>query len=327
MRRLLIGAAAAAGLVSCLPADDRPVPATVTVTVTSDGPLAASGFRMPTVDGWTLAVDRFLLTIGNSGFEDSDTCANYYDPDYRRILDVRVAGPQHLGIAYALGQCDFGFRIAGPEADSLLGASVTDADRTRLGTPGTDAFATNRGVSLYVQGSAANGAVQKTFAWSFRQRARYYGCGTDEEGTHFDLQGGRKSTVDLRVHPETPFLDQVDPSIGRVRFAAIARADDQYGNADGVVTLDELGLVPLSDVQGGGLYQATPSGLSGSDGGTDAGQDGAIPQAGDWGIEAPDGGSAGTLEAFIYVLSFPNVVRLGPEGSCKVHIGDFLFER
>jgi hypothetical protein len=33
-----------------------------------------------------------------------------------------------------------------------------------------------------------------------------------------------------------------------------------------------------------------------------------------------------TLEAFLYVALFGNVVRLGQTGSCKAHVGDFLFE-
>lgn len=306
---LIAGLAVATSLVSCLPADDRPVPASVYVTVTGDETLLGAAKSTTSVDGWSLKYDRFLLGIGNSRFDEASQCASYYDADYLRVLDLQIAGAQKLGILYALGRCDFGFRVSGPTVNAVLGRGVTGTDLARLGTPGTDPYARNRGISLYVKGSASKGAVTKTFEWSFRQRVRYDRCGDPDGGAAtFDLVSGAKVDVDLRVHGETPFLDRIDPSTAQVRFGPFALADDRYGNADGIITLDELGMVPLGDLQtAAGLYGSGTAATATAIGG--------------------DGGTWKSLEDYVYLGVFPRVVRFRDTEGCELRVGNQTFGR
>jgi hypothetical protein len=283
------------------------------VTVTTAPILTGSDHSFATVDGWTISYDKFLIALGNASF-DGDSCADYYDADYTRIVNPFVAGPQKLGLLYGLGQCDFGYRLSGPGTDAVLGQDVTDADRAFMGTPRSDLYATNRGIDLYVQGRATNGAATKTFAWEFRQRLSFFRCSGPAPGTAsaadaghagdggdagvavggvsgFHLSSGQAETTDLRVHGETLFLDNPDPDRGFLTFADIASADDRYGNADGDVTLSELGSVPLSDL-----------GLSNVH------------------VESGDAGTVAlsTLEDLVYLGLVPHVVRFEDRGTCEM---------
>ncbi len=319
-------------MASCLPKDTRPVPGSVYATVSGDAPLLGSKAPFLTADGWMVSYDRFLLSIGEASLE-GDSCASYYNADYRRILDMQIGGAQKLSILYALGPCYFTVRVAGPETDSVLGEGVSDADKTFMGTPGSDAYGTNRGISVFALGRATKGGVTKTFSWAFRDPVSYDGC-TPLEGDaatdEFDLRGGAAATFDLHVHGEALFYDTLDPAIAVPRFAPFAAADDEYGNGDGAITLAELGQVPLGDV-GAALHADS------SDGGTtssrDAGLDApmssdATPSGGsdDVYTETVDGGRVvwKTLEDYVYLGLLRDVVRVGGSERCRrVGVGSF----
>ncbi|HEX4478823.1 MAG TPA: hypothetical protein VH142_27260 [Polyangiaceae bacterium] len=299
---------------ACLPGDTRPVPGSLDVSVVASAALATRAHSFVTTDGWTVSYSRFLIGIGNASF-DGDSCADYYDADYDRLLNLLVPDSQKLGLLYGLGQCDFGFRVSAPSATSVLGAGVTEADRALLGAPGTDAYSTNRGTDLYVSGTATNGAATKTFTWSFRQRVSYSQCvgpprlavgkidalpaDAAREGDGglpgargFDLKGHAALATELTVHGEALFLDRADPVRGVLRFDPIAQADDGFGNHDGDVALAELGQEPLpaAETNANGDY-----------------------------TEPGDGGIATwkTLEDFVYLGLVPIVVRFEDGGTCE----------
>jgi hypothetical protein len=295
---------------ACLPGDTRPVPGSLDVSVVASAALATRAHSFVTTDGWTVSYSRFLIGIGNASF-DGDSCADYYDADYDRLLNLLVPDSQKLGLLYGLGQCDFGFRVSAPSATSVLGAGVTEADRALLGAPGTDAYSTNRGTDLYVSGTATNGAATKTFTWSFRQRVSYSQCvgpprlavGKIDDAARegdgglpgargFDLKGHAALTTELTVHGEALFLDRADPVRGVLRFDPIAQADDGFGNHDGDVALAELGQEPLpaAETNANGDY-----------------------------TEPGDGGIATwkTLEDFVYLGLVPIVVRFEDGGTCE----------
>lgn len=298
-------------MTACLPNDTRPVPATMNVTVTGDGPLLGGARTATTEDGWTVGYNRFLLTIGNAGFAESSSCADYYESGYRRVLDPELTGPQKLSVIYALGRCDFGFRVAGPDTNAILGQGVSSADLAFMGAPGNDAYSTNRGISVYAQGSATKNGVTKTFAWAFRLPIAYSRCADTDGGSGLDLGSGQTVAVDLRVHGESLFLDNVETRRAVMRFDPIALADDRYGNGDGTVALSELGAVPLSDIAFGGSY-SDPN-TSG-----DAGNARDASDAGDAGVTGRK-----SLEDFVYLALLPSVVRFRGTGSCEARTGDF----
>jgi hypothetical protein len=253
MRRLALAACAigaAIGIaVACVPADTRPAPGVLSYTVS---PSDAVMHGTTTSDGWSISFARVLLVIGNAGL--GDQCTIYGEANYDRILDVTHDGGQHLGILHGIGQCDVDYRIEAPTEDAILGEGVTDDDKTRLRTPGGDAYVPLGGVSIEMSGTATRGGVQKRFAYSFRPRVRYQKCALDPEAglPAVDLQTGSDLVYDVRIEAEAILRDDIDAS-APLRFDAFANADT---DGDGLITLDELRAVPIDVVRDGGAFEA-----------------------------------------------------------------------
>jgi hypothetical protein len=265
----------------------------VLVTVTANEQVL-SGIPS-TEDGWSIGYQRFLVSIGGASL-DGKSCNGYSDARYGRVLDVQNPDPQKLSISYALGQCDFGFRISNPSVDSLLGVGVTEADKTFMRTPGTDLYSLDQGVSIYVEGTATKGTTSKHFAWSFRQRVRYEKCAVEVNGTPVQglaLAQREAVEVPIEMHGEALFQDSLDPTGAKLRFEPIAAADTTFGDNDGEVTLSELGKVKLSDVGSATTYVD-------ADGGTSQWK---------------------TLEDYLYLALFPAVARYRGDGTCTVSFG------
>jgi hypothetical protein len=282
------------------------------VTVSSDDLLLNGIPASATTDGWSIGYDRFLLTLGNATV-DGDACNQYSEAGYTRIFNLKIRGPQKVSVFYALGQCDFGFRMGNPNADSLLGEGVTDADATFMRTPGTDSYTGMSGITAYVKGSARNGTTEKSFEWAFRWRVQNKQCtrmvgGTEVRG--LDLKQKGEEPVDIQVKGGALFADSVDDAHPGLRFGIFADADTLTGNNDGIVTLDELARVPL----------AAAGFVAGDGGAVDAGSAFAGVDAA--GIEAyrlrTDGAAPPgyTLEDYVYLMLFPRLARFRGDGTC-----------
>jgi len=102
------------GAASCLPVDTRPPAGSILLTLTSDDEPSVT-----TADGWSIAVDRLLLGIGNTSLgndeaswsSSSNQCTHYSDAHYGRLLDGRLRTDQKVGTIFGLGQCNFYFRV------------------------------------------------------------------------------------------------------------------------------------------------------------------------------------------------------------------------
>ena len=273
---------AALALTACLPKDTRPVPGSIFVTVT-----AASEPNWTTADGWTVTYDRFLIDVGHANL-NGDSCAEYSDARYDRIFDGRHQGAQKVSESYALGKCSFRFRLNSPDDRTLLGTGVSEADKTEMRTPGSDAHAKDRGVSLIVAGSAVKGNVKKTFSWSFRRRVGYEDCRITEDDATISgvvLRSGEKLPIDIALHGEALLLDDLDPDVGVLRFDPFANAD---ADDDGVITMEELDAVALPSVS---------------------------VNAGDAGV---DGGTLETFGDYVYEGLVPRVARFLGSGECTL---------
>jgi len=308
------------GAVACLPKDTRPPPASVFVTTSSDDAVR-QGFD--TDDGWHINFNRFVVSIGRSSF-DGDACNSYSDAGYMRVLDLQQPEPQKVSLIYGLGQCDFGFRIANPQTDSLLGEGVSPADELYMQTAGNDNYTAARGIAgvgastginAIINGIATGPGEQKTFSWSFRQNLEYTKCFVEadagiDEG--LNLNGSASDPVNILVRGETLFQTNVTLTGTSLRFGPMALADSQYGNNDGSVTIDELGLVPIHVLAAdgstiGGL--APPSGSAGDYVGGDSSVfDGS-------GVTAMN-----NLEAFVYSVAFPMMFHYRDTGQCVTAI-------
>jgi hypothetical protein len=222
----------------CLPEDTRSPPGRLNVSVRGDDALVSGA---TTADGWTIAFDRFLISLGEVDLEGDD-CVRYNEIDYLRILDLRLGTPQTVSTPFARGQCGFGFRVAIPPENAVLGAGVSPADLFSFRTPGSDAFERDRGLSLLASGNATDGSAIKRFEWRFRRGVEYSSCRLgDEAGVTLDSHDDQ--SIELIVHPLTLF--RASPDVGdEPRFAPFAEADDVHGNGDGIVTLEELGAAP-----------------------------------------------------------------------------------
>ncbi len=303
----LAAGAVSAALSSCLPTDTRPTPETLHMTAGSDDALR-TGFD--TADGWHIIYRRFLLALGQVSMT-GDACNNYSaggGTGYSRIFDMLIAGPQKVTVLYGTGPCELGFRVGGLSADTVLGAGVTEADKTFMRTPGSDAYTSDRGVTLQVEGSAAKGGITKRFAWSFRGGLSYTKCVAADGSPGATLSGTGSRTIDILIPDGALFADGLDPSRAVSRFDLFALADDQ-GNADGEVTLSELAAIPqtAADIQVGDAGVDTSLG-PGSGGGSLASDAGAAIDPSTW----------MTLQDVVYLGLVPHLPRFDDTGACTI---------
>ncbi len=322
---LAASALALAGAIhACVPSDTRPVPASLTLTVS---PSQATRSGVLTADGWTLTFDRVLLGIGRASLGTS--CVSYSEANYDRLIDV-TRGPQKLSILHGLGHCDLRMRIASPSSEALLGDGVTEEDRIRMRTPGKDKYVSRGGISVDVRGSARRGEVIKRFDFVFRSRIAYRQCSLSPDGGASDsilgdggdelLDAGGDSGVDpeappegmgvvlnneavlvrdFRIEAEALFRDAAVAAAASLRFDPYAAADT---DGDGVVTLAELENVPIALVRDGGAFEA---GTAQVDAGGRSGQTIPIQSLGD----------------LVYVVLLPTLPRFGEVGACGSDLG------
>ncbi len=289
--RILVGLTVVALGRACLPQTTLPEPGELHVTTTASDALT-NGFS--TNDGWSVSFSRALATIGRASLEGDELttyCGLYPDSRYNRIFDMKRAGAQKVALVYSLGHCDFSFALQRGSLNVVLGEGVTEADKIFMATPGSDAWAKNRGISLYLEGSATRESEMKTFRWSFRERVRYTSCkvgDADASVSGVSIASGSSSSLNIAVRGEAVFQNDVDDTQAELRFQPFADADDSYGNADGEVTLDELHEEPLDGF-------------------------GTIPA--DAGVDAA---SVETFGDYVYKFLLPQVLRYRDTGRCDI---------
>jgi hypothetical protein len=292
-----VAACGASSFAACLPADTRPPPGKLTMTVSaSDATLNG----VTTADGWSVSFDRVLVAMGHTSLDSS--CTSYSDPRYYRLLDLGAAQTQTLGLLFGLGDCDLQFHIAPPDVDTVLGTGVTDADETFMRTAITDSYFINAGVSVDIAGHAVRDAAAVRFHWTFRPSVRYAQCSLVQNGQTIDgvsLHGGDDFTYDVRIETEALFRDNINADRATLRFQPIADAD-AAGNADGEVTLDELNLVAGSLTATGDF-----SDISWSAGASTPSNDGGRSVA------------PASLEDFVYLFLVPTMPRFRDVGHCS----------
>jgi hypothetical protein len=317
---LAIASAVAVLLVvyACVPADTRPPPGKLTLTVS---PSTSVGAAVVTADGWSVTFDRVLIAIGNSGLDDS--CTVYGEAGYDRVLNLGAGSGQKLGILFGIGKCDLRFRMGPPSTDVVLGAGVTDGDKVAMQIPTPDPYvvqdmqrnaANGAGAAVDISGVATRGAVTKRVHLIYRRRVRYQRCTPDappadasaaeltqtaafsDAGDSVDLKGNDDVVFNLRIEPEAILRDDLNPTAASLRFDPFAGADV---DGDGLVTLDELRLVPISTIRDAGAFEAGTYELD------DAGL---LRRGKPIVIE--------TLGDFVYELLVPTLVRFRDTGWC-----------
>lgn len=193
-------------------------------------------------DGWTVRYDRFLVVIadvsvGSKGAAPIARMArgklfDMHAPGEKAVVELTgLPAKAHDHVSYA---------IAPATAETVIADGATEADKQAM---------IAGGFSLYVEGKASKGTDTIAFAWGFRASTLYDHCvgeiaGKSTEGVV--VTNGGTDTVQLTIHGDHLFYDDLQAKEAKLRFDTIARAD--ASPKDGVVTLDELAAVTLATI-------------------------------------------------------------------------------
>ncbi len=183
------------------------------------------------VDGWTVKYSKFLIvfkdiTVSGGGTEAARMTGS-------KLFDMHAAGEKDITSfevpAKAWTSTSF---VVGPADDTTQlgeGATQQDLEAMKAG-----------GYSLHVKGSASKNGVTKTFDWQFKTKTLYRDCKAEVDGKEVHgvvVPQGGEDTVELTIHGDHFFYDDLEAATAERRFDAIACAD---ANGDGEVTLEEL---------------------------------------------------------------------------------------
>jgi hypothetical protein len=241
-------AAALAG--ACLPVDTRAPPGALNVVVHGDQ-AAAEGIPQSS-DGWSIRYERFLVTLGRT-WASGDECSVYSDADYDRVVDAQRVEPQKLSLLYALGRCGLAFAVSQPGENSIVTPGVTEHDWALL----REIDESGNASAMWVEGVASMGVLEKRFARPYRRYVGYY-CAEEQPGgdERFWLREDQELTAAIVLRGEALFeLDPVSAP-GTLRFGPFAEADDVYGDADGEITIEELGRAPTAPLEEGATLRS-----------------------------------------------------------------------
>jgi hypothetical protein len=183
------------------------------------------------VDGWELDFAVFLVAVSDIAADEEPLNGAY-------LFDLTASSG---GAGHSVGEiivpagttAHLNYRLA--PVSSFDGGNATTEQRSIM---------TDGGYSMYVEGTATRGNESKSFAWGFSQDTAYTHCHIDRE-----LSDGESDDVEITIHADHLFYDDLDSETPNVAFDIMARAD---ANGDGTVTADEMAAV---DITGEARYQ------------------------------------------------------------------------
>ncbi|WP_437630840.1 hypothetical protein [Sorangium sp. So ce854] len=194
-------------------------------------------------DGWSVQYQKFLLVLRNVTVADRDgnvgarmqgsILVDHTKPGPKPIVafDDLEAKPWER-VSYEIGPAD---------ADTAL-EGATEEDR---------ALMIGAGASVHIEATARKGGVEKRLDWTFSRATRYAECAGERAGKETDgvlVTNGGTDTVELTIHGDHFFYDDLQAATAARRFAPIAAAD---ADDDGAVTLEELAAVRLVEIEEG----------------------------------------------------------------------------
>lgn len=187
------------------------------------------------VDGWSLTYTRFLVALGEVTLA-KQTGERGPVQDAARVVDLVKPGPVEL----------FGFTGVPAEKWDRVSYAIAPASASAQAAGALDAGDLERmraGLSILIEGHATDGAATKRFAWAFTTDTLYADCTNPDFGEGVTVPTGGQEVVQLTVHGDHFWYDDLTSPEAVLRFQAIADAD---ADADGEVTLAELSSVPLT---------------------------------------------------------------------------------
>ena len=135
---------------------------------------------------------------------------------------------------------------AWPNLSYQVGPISDDAKAGDLASDADVSLLTSDQAAVHVEGTATSptGAT-KTFSWSFSPATLFQGCHGEQDGKEVEgvlVTNGGNQNVELTMHGDHFFYDDMQSEEAVPRFQALADAD---ANNDGAITLVELDQVPL----------------------------------------------------------------------------------
>ncbi|WP_235880097.1 hypothetical protein [Polyangium aurulentum] len=192
-------------------------------------------------DGWSVRFSKFLVVIGDVTIADEAEAEGARRKE-TKLFDHVAPGPKKVEDfrdLEAKAWTKVSYEVRPAAADTALGDGAT-ADDLAIMKMG--------GHSVYVEGEATKGAEKKTFKWGFSTAIEYADCEGERDGKPTRgviVTNGGTDTVELTIHGDHFFYDDLQSPNAVVRFNAIASAD---ADMNGEVTLAELSMKPLVDI-------------------------------------------------------------------------------
>jgi hypothetical protein len=194
-------------------------------------------------DGWSIQFHRFLLVLRNVTVADRD--GNVGARMQGSILvDHTAPGAKPVATFHDLEAGPWervSYEIGPPDADTAL-AGATEADGELM---------RGAGASVHVEATARMGDAEKRIDWTFTAATRYADCAGEKDGKPTQgvlVTNGGTDTVELTIHGDHFFYDDLQAASAKRRFGPIAAAD---ADDDGEVTLEELAAVRLVEIEEG----------------------------------------------------------------------------
>lgn len=190
-------------------------------------------------DRYEVEFDTFLITLGDL---DARGTAGELRDERTWLVDLTTPGPHDLAL-HAVANGEYGevsYRVRPIDADTIVHGSATEEARERM---------LEGPYSILVEGSAYSSGKSFAFSWAFDTSTLYQRCRQviDEETTvfGFSVGTGKMTTLELTIHGDHLFYDDLAADDAGLRFEAFAAAD---ADEDGQITLEELAAVPLIDL-------------------------------------------------------------------------------
>lgn len=193
------------------------------------------------LDAWSVKYSKFLVVYNHVTIAD-DKGAIFAKIEHPLVFDMvkKSSGKPKTLASYELEA------KAWPNLSYQVGPITEDAEPGDMATADDVALLQADQASVHVEGTATSpDGIQKSFNWSFSPATLFEGCHGMQDGKEVEgvlVTNGGTQEVELTVHGDHMFYDDLQSEEGGPRFQAYADADV---DADGAVTLVEMDRVPL----------------------------------------------------------------------------------
>ncbi len=198
-------------------------------------PAASAPGEEGLVDGFKVEYDKFLVALANLEVANSDDEVAATDAA-TRIWDVKKPGPHAVAQLDAPAERWDRVSVEMRRASGATAGNADAADVDMMNAGGHTVIATGR---------VSNETDTYTFDWRFDTETLYADCVDADERPGVNVPTGGSVPMQLTIHGDHLFYDDLQSDDPSLRFAAMAAADT---NGDFDVTLEELAAVDLTSL-------------------------------------------------------------------------------